>query len=421
MGAISHNDSATKVVGDINTKFGDDVVSVEDSATSAVQKLNTAFGGGQGMETLSAADDAETFVEKLNSNLGEIDTPTGDNTLSILHLSDTHTQTQCLAACKSYAADTDNNISFILHTGDIGGTRYSISPNNVPPILSIWGNHDACDNNSAAFNRDDAAALTALRDINGDNVEWGGDSAKYWYKDVTTEAGKTIRFIALDEYDFSKGGNYQYSVCYTAEQMNWFLDLLYNTPSSYYIVLITHQPLMQSTPSNDDMNDWTAPIPEGKTASWFVGFQSTFPSWLPKIMDAYKKRIAFSGTFPKHVYDDHDSFSVSKDFSGLSASAKFICYLCGHTHFDWCDHLSGYKDGQDNPLYTDQIQLCVTKADKLADNINSPYRDDVDRSETTWTANKVTFDLTRERVTVNRIGSTTLLNGETRDTITFNF
>lgn len=390
-------------------------------AESAVEEILGSLSditSGSGFTSGVVIDD----VGRLVSDMGNINAGTDINGLtldkvlkaaygtsnkfSILHLSDTHNRTECITGCIN-RAKTDDDISFIIHTGDVGSSTYNkmTQADCDQPVLGIWGNHDAGD----TYSNDNAAALSALRTLNKDNVIWGDDDVKYWYKDVSTDAGETIRFIALDEYDYVNGAGHTYSVVYSEAQMIWFLDLLYDTPSSYFIVLLTHQPLQYQTQSQDDVNAWTAPSENPRAG---VGTSSPNVSWIPEIMKNYLNRSNFSGTFSPTYHSDL-AFSVNKNFSQLEASATFICYLCGHTHFDWHDYLTSYPQ---------QLMLCITRADNNVNGVGpSSSRDDVDRSETSWTANKVTFDLTLRKVIVERIGSTALNGGGVRDYIQFDF
>lgn len=323
------------------------------------------------------------------------------DTISILHLSDSHGGTACINGCIN-KAKSDNEVTLIIHTGDIGNRTYNrmLVADCEQPVLGIWGNHDAKD----TYNQDEESALTALRALNRTSVNWGGQNTKYWYKDVVSQSGKTIRFIALDEYDYSNGAGHNYTVTYTQTQMEWFLNLLYTTDPSYFLVVITHQPLSTATKNREDVNSWTAP---SDTPSSGVDYSGPGASWVPSIIKRYIELSAFSGTFDP-MYSPPE-FSVSKDFSQLTAHATFICYLCGHTHFDWHDYLASYPN---------QLMLCVTRAD--SPNAGSS-RDDIARSEISWAANKVTFDLGLRKVIVERIGSMALTTGGTRERIVFDF
>lgn len=319
------------------------------------------------------------------------------NKIKLLHLSDTHGGTACINACIQEAKD-DTEVAMVLHTGDIGTQPYNImlDADCEQPVLGILGNHDAWDTYSHVH-EDGVAAVKAL---NGNNVTWGTNDNSYWYKDVVTEAGKTIRFIALNEYDYSNSAAvaWIYTVCYTQAQMEWFLNLLHDTPSDYFIVLVVHMPVHSGEPSDEG---WTCP---GRENMAYSGPDAT---WLPRIIHAYKNRTIFSGTL-RFASREALNFSVEKDFSDLEASATFLCYLAGHAHCDWCGHL---------PDYPDQLILDVTRADTNA----VIGTDDVDRSEITYAANKVTFDLTLRKIVVERIGSTSLVGGGSRSKIEFGF
>lgn len=338
------------------------------------------------------------------------------NKYSILHLSDTHGGTACINNCVSYAKNNPD-VGFILHTGDISTASNStgsydalIDADCAQPTLAILGNHDAHD----VYENNDATAKTALRDINKTNVEWGdyineGDTVevKYWYKDVTTDAGKTIRFIALDEYDFSDGASHAQTLCYTKRQIEWFLDLLYDTPSLYYIVLIVHQPL-QTTVGASQTTEWSS----YSNPDTSIGYAGPDASFIPSIIKAYKNKEEFTGSYDP-LYSP-GPFNVEKDFRGHEP-ATFICYLGGHIHGDWHKKLSA-------SAYSDQLISCVAMADAGSPSSNSINAGDIDRSSKSWVADKVTFDLSLRKVIIERLGATLLKEGKgERTRIVFDF
>ena len=322
------------------------------------------------------------------------------NRLTVMHLSDTHGDAECIQQCVA-EAKRDSDIEFIICTGDIGDNAAVLTAYNAmkaadceQPVLGILGNHDMKD----MFGHIHADATAAMAEINGNNVVWGATengapTNSYWHKDVTTEAGETIRFIALNDYDDSNGAAFNYQLNYTYEQMLWLYNLLMATPSSHYIVIIKHEPV-QNKVNQGNLNNWTYSTSSSQT--------SNAASWIPQIMNAYINRSVFSGSF-RATYRDELNFSITMDFRSLHASATFICYLCGHTHSDWHAHL-------DAPHHS-QLMLCVTASNKNVYK-NAWYADN-DRgvaayngiSTVSYIANKVTFDLGLRQVLVERFGS----------------
>lgn len=383
----------------------EDIVEQLDGIAEGVEKTSGVVVDGVGslsidMGNIKAGVDIDGIPldELLQSAFGL------NNTFSLLHLSDSHGGTACINALISMAK-ADNSIGMILHTGDFGNNAYNamLDADCIQPVLAILGNHDAWD----TYSHDHADATAAIAALNGDDVVFGDEQNSYWYKDVTTPAGKTIRFIALNEYDYSNDAAvaWIYTVCYTQSQMEWFLDLLHDTPNSYYIVLVTHQPVQSLAPSP---GDW---ICGGASNTYYEGGDA---SWLPKIIEAYKNHTAFSGTYTHYARPELD-FSVAKDFSDLTENATFICYLSGHTHFDWCSNLDAYPE---------QLMLDVTRADSNASagtNAQGNPQDDVARTPISYAANKVTIDLGLRKVIVERIGSTILTGGGERTKIVFDF
>jgi hypothetical protein len=379
-------------------------------AQSAIEEVNNALSNitsGSGFTSGVVVDDVGA-VQQAVGNIAEGTNINGmavsdvlkaayastPDKVTLLHLSDTHGGTASINACVQDAKN-DEGVALVLHTGDIASSAsYNalLAADCEQPVLGILGNHDSWDN----YAQNNSTAVNAMRTLNGNNVTWAGNDVCYWYKDIQSSNGKTIRIIAPDEYDYSNGAGHIYSIVYTQQQMEWLLDLLYNTPSNYYIILAIHQPPQSNTGAADD---WTS---YGTTS-----YSGPDAYWLPKIIDAYTRRIAFQGTF-KPVYKEALNFSVFKDFSTLEQSATFLCYLCGHMHGDWCGYLNSYPD---------QLVLDVTRADSVA----SVGHDDVDRTSISYAANKVTFDFALRKIIIKRIGSTALTGGGVRKYKTFDF
>lgn len=322
------------------------------------------------------------------------------NTFSILHLSDTHNGTACIEGCANIANE-DDDIGFILHTGDMASSSYNklLNVDCRVPRLGILGNHDAWDDY-----KDETAAAAALQALCGNDVIYGEgiddgvafSDSTYWYKDVVTDAGKTIRFIAVNEYDYSTADfgvqsktPWIYAPVRTQRQMKWLCDLLKNTPSDYFIVLVTHTPLQENTWPSAQEKEW---VVAGQYGTSLDG-----STWYAKVIHAYLTHGVFNGTATV-TYREYFTLNFTYDFSDLVDNATFICHLCGHLHQDRVGHLSA--------PYDNQLMLCVTRADTTA----SGAIDDVDRTEITWAANKVTFDLSLKQVVVERVGSTHLKN-----------
>lgn len=324
------------------------------------------------------------------------------NTFSILHLSDTHGGTACVNGCVS-RANEDDEIGFILHTGDIVPGTYNrmLAVECDCPLLGILGNHDAWDTYKS-----ESAAAAAIQALCGNNVVYGTEDTSYWYKDVTTEAGDHIRFIAVNEYDYSNADfsdtnktPWIYQPVRTQRQMQWLCDLLYNTPSSCFIVFVTHQALQENVWSTPQDVEWVC---NGKHGSSLDG-----RSWYAQVINAYLTHSVFSGTATVS-YRSYFTLNFTYDFSSLTSNATFICHLCGHTHYDCHGYLSSYPN---------QLMSCITRADSVA----SEGGDDVDRSSVTWAADKVTFDLALRKVIIERIGSIALTGGGERTRISFDF
>lgn len=297
------------------------------------------------------------------------------NRMVFLHISDTHGKLTALNEMITLA-NTYSDVDFVVHTGDIAKitfNRYVESACQRPKLL-VWGNHDTYDTYS-----DSTAAAAAIRDLMSESdVNYGSETASYWYKDIATKKGDTVRIIGFDEYEMSDTVHL-YSVAYTQAQMDWFINLLRNTPSSYYLLLVHHQSVeMYSTDKYSDFKS----IQVSKKTKLKVG-DGEDSEIIPKILDAYLNRRTFtySSTY----------VSIDEDFSNVQP-ATFIMHIGGHIHADVCERLANFPS---------QLQLLVCRSDKDV----SPGPDDLTFGDETYCINMVTVDFYMKQVRVQRIGA----------------
>ena len=154
--------------------------------------------------------------------------------------------------------------------------------------------------------------------------------------------------------------------------------------------------------------------------------------WIPKVVDAWMNNkainVSFTGKVPHGTSTsavfDH-VVTVNDTFVGVD-TGKLICYLAGHTHYDytyWC-HKTNYPN---------QLQLIITAAtsnveyanyDDLLSNTSNKTQ--VVPSEPAYRLNRVTYDIEAHTVLVERIGQqTAALKSDTsktrvRDRLLFN-
>ena len=177
--------------------------------------------------------------------------------------------------------------------------------------------------------------------------------------------------------------------------MNWFINLLKNTPSSYYLILAHHQPV--SAYRNENMGEFISEKAPDNYEYESINnasdkSKSCDPLILPKIMDAYLKKTVIEGTF--FCGDVNGTqLTINEDFSA-STPCKFLFHIGGHTHWDVCEYL---------PLFPEQLQLVIDQ-----DRPHQYKSSDLKRitgDESAYCINRVTIDFDEKKVKLQRIGA----------------
>ena len=297
------------------------------------------------------------------------------DTVSFLHLTDTHTRTGAINAAIAMA-DNDPEVDFIIHTGDLGvASENAMKATCTKPKLLIWGNHDTYD----TYNKSTSDAAVSIREIIDDGaVNYGAQNASYWYKDVTSTLGHKVRFIGFDEYENASSASALYSRIYTQEQIDWFINLLRSTPGDYFLVLVHHK-APERYPSRNE-GPFIASNYTGESTADLLS--DGIAGMFPEIIDKYTKGQAISKSY--------GSITVNTDFSEVTP-ATFLCHLCGHRHADVCEPLVDYPG---------QLMLMVTSGDSAVSNGG-----DVAFTDCDYAFNKVTLCLNIGQVVVERIGA----------------
>lgn len=469
---ITSTMNGTEVMAAINAallEVGSSVTVGNESGLSVSNKLNTVFGDTF-LTSLQNGSEWAQAVEDGFESMGGGDTPSPDEHIqvSFLHISDTHGSSSGMNKCIELLNTED--ISYVLMSGDLcpynatqssgayldNGTLKAVV-GELPPttvdgetvydtkveclididlegtnkLLYVAGNHDRFDLDYnklsyyiGAIGLDSKANHTRrwLHYLMGNTVNWGaGNNNKdgsYWYKDITTE-GKTVRVIGVDQYVYASSKNLSY---YSQTQVNWLLDLLYNTPSDYCILIMMHEPPMHN-PNTDSVlmqpneNDTT----EERNQKLFVSeLFSDFHgrsgmidyNLLPRIMKGYLHSENMNFTYQESFYElgktTIKNVSVTKDFSN-NEPAYFLGFVCGHAHGDCV----GYLPNED---WNDQLMMCVPSADSstayssrddLLWKINSGKGTRYASDEPSYRINKLTIDFTAQTLTIERIGNKT--------------
>lgn len=224
--------------------------------------------------------------------------------LVLLHVSDIHGSNINLARILQYKQYYSSYIDDILNTGDstknsstedISTWYYSLS--GATKVLQTIGNHDGAtyvDNtyNWTGFGRKNTydryiAPITNEAGINQPNNadELG---LNYWYKDYSS---KGIRLIGLDV------------MFYDDEQNDWLIEKLNEAKTLNLAVIVAAH----------------------FTGDSVTGFDCKFSSIKGNIDNQYN----YYGDYAKNLYKANEAID-----SFINSKGQFVCWLCGHTHYD---------------------------------------------------------------------------------------
>lgn len=223
--------------------------------------------------------------------------------------------------------------------GDMSGNVFSDPITNYinaisktqKPFLTVIGNHDvdgATSDSELYTKYSDCfqyASLASGEAVNG---------KCYYYKDFPAYK---IRIIVMMQYDYTYTGN----LCYGQDQIDWFVDVLENTPSDYGVIIAEHtNPSRYMTYNMDESvtsSTW-------KQSNYAPTDMSGDP--VPDIVNAWINGASVSQTYG-YTFTGHPSdLSVSADFSNRG-TGEFITYLGGHWHMNVLGNPTGFSDQQD--------------------------------------------------------------------------
>ena len=367
----------------------------------------TPLAAGVGLLPAGTDCNGMTLTRFFNHAFGSGDS----GKLAFLHLSDTHRYPFGMRKAVEMMGD-DDGIRFTVITGDLQLTdeMKEILRKSPGPIYLLPGNHDVNDD----FSCDSTLARNEyIFPFCGAAVNMGSDRSSYWHQDVVTD-GASLRLIAFDEYEYSVVGNPVESHCvvYSQTQMEWFMDLLRNTPSYYNLILLHHQPVAthRDVGNTGLFTSENAPryyeYQGGDSDKEGVRDGVCDAGLIPKIMAAYLSGGTFAGTF---FCGDaaRTRMTLSCDFSGIRP-CRFIAHIGGHTHWDVCEYL---------PAFPEQLQLLIDQ-----DRTQKYHYSDMARSETDVSAyciNRYTLDFDKREIVIERIGAHLTDGGADRSRIVY--
>lgn len=465
-------------------------ITAADPMSSIADKVNDAFGDAapavEDFEDITSADSMSEVADKVDGNFAKLEEDMSNGTFTFLHTSDPHGYTRNNTGGVQQMVSMMNNPNgydyrFGCISGDLkaytGGTRKpSIYDSMLKgctgmqggKLIVIGGNHDECDSWTSDDSDTENAALYAqsrstawLKSLLGSSaignkVVWGDTdgvtnepiTSAYYYQDFIVGT-KKVRVICLDQYDtdacineyntahstayvrrksWTSGSHYR--TAYSQAQVDWFIGLLMQTDSSYRVIIVTHDGVALQTPTVYANGEYNT------EALFFTSDAANYSvnggSWIPKVVHAWMNKTSINTTYTSSVpynngSDGEFSYQVNvvADFTSVD-TGKLICYLAGHTHYDysyWCNKTN----------YPGQLQLIITAA---TSNVAYTEHDDLLTEMTSFTqvvpgepsyrVNRVTYDIDAHTVLVERIGQqTAALKSDTsktrvRDRLLFN-
>ena len=449
--------AATKIAGGF-TELGVVAPSITDadSMSDIARKVNGAFDAiVDSPQHITEQDAMKTIADKIDANFAAADvqpTPTV-STFSFLHASDPHGQPFGLLKT---TMDSDSDCEFAILTGDLkvaGNSALNYNASTLKndysgKLMACAGNHDSFDSwDASVTNRDNRRMSKWLYTLMGSSVNWGDtlgeglDGApisSYYYKDFDANGSHPVRLIVLDQYETYKKihntaytPSYYYATMYTTAQINWFVQLLKNTPANYTIIIALHEtPFYNNSGWINSLDPLASGITEQQRIERLFMSEKVYAKTysedemrygdsgglIVNIMKAYLSKGIWSHSYNEGSYSyDGSTLVVNADFSNMGHEpAAFACYIFGHIHND--NHYWVKPD-----VATKQLLLSICRANWK---VNASY-DDVVTTSPDNRINKVTIEFAHGNVPmcvhVQRIGQQQTIGGRTRDELFFYF
>lgn len=432
---------------------GIDMTIGNESGASVATKLNGVFGDELITSSLSGSEFAQAVEDGFD---GLEPAPAGHDIIRLLHVSDTHGYTESLAQAKTMM-QSDSDIKHLIISGDL--TSYStktytndtlsalesIKAMGGDRILLVKGNHDAIDNaHSNLANVSDIENYSAssgalinikkfekammghsVNNVFTPHVTFADPSASvpacYWHKDVVVGT-HTLRIIAIDDYETASKFDGTYYVSYNQAQATWLLNLLYNTPSDYHILMITHEPPCKDESSHDEpksMRPNDNDTADERAQKLFVSELHYYwherpgevDDWLPLVMKAYLHKENLDTTWA-NKNTNFPTLTLQKDFS-QHEPGTLVGWMFGHIHNDVIGYMPYPAKGYDDQLL---IGICAGDSrvpwasfDDLLCDFTGSQGQGVKwaTSEPTYRINEITIDFTDGTINIKRHGNKT--------------
>lgn len=304
----------------------------------------------------------------------------------------------CLGDIKSGATGFHDDITYYTE---------SLSNSEID-FLTVVGNHDAGNGSgiSSCGTLNEVYSNVIQPNLQFANVN---SSQCYYYKDFDDYK---IRLIVLNQYehpsDLKDDSTYLYSrsfVYYSQNEINWLLETLNNTPSNYNVIVAYHSP-SNSIATNDYFNFENIKNKEISTNNDFID-----NSIISDIINAWKNGISINEEYAITPSGSVSKISINYDFSARG-QGEFICYLCGHRHYDGITKLKKHND---------QIQIILgcTSIRKYDIYAGDNARINDTKSEDLFTM--LSVDTENKKIKMVRIGANETINMTKREVSIINY
>lgn len=294
--------------------------------------------------------------------------------LSLLHFSDIHNYVRNMVNIKEFYDKFSAFIDDVIHTGDTEGNNLStdISDKWGVSWLNCIGNHDAVlgtagnyviQPSTESYNKIFKPYIANWSVNQPLNAEQNGYC--YYYKDYNDEK---VRLIVIDNF-VQRDSEYNH---WNNTQKQWFIDTLKETLNSnstaygYHVIVGVHYPPFLVT--------------KDKTNTFQSIERTNTYTCIAEIPDIIEEFITGTGNFSE------------------TGAGVFICWLSGHTHYDY----NGF--GAD---YPNQFTITISGSLKPDQVVRYDESDRVAGTMTEYCFNILGIDTYNKMIRVLRIGTTT--------------
>lgn len=264
----------------------------------------------------------------------------GNKLLQFIHISDNHGDFESVN--RAIQMSQYQTIDCIVHTGDWTKNDSNDTPNPIAayksmvesttkPFYYCIGNHDVVGNISSNYLSESQLFTAFIQPIIDKGYLVAGEYTQgkcRYYHDVVD---KKVRMIFL--YDYDNPNQYQRAwQKYSQDQLDWFINILKNTPDGYSFIIFKHHPFSNyeyvDFVNNSfcvDQTDFDASCSINKNFYGYVGYPVD-EDFLAPIVDAYinKKSINYTA----------NRTTQSVDFTTVTNTTYFGGFFGGHLHAD---------------------------------------------------------------------------------------